>query len=98
MAGFKCNCQGNQRAKKINIYHLEAAVLMNQGKNIGIKKSTGGIVVRKSFIEVNRDSHFPIQNLPYGVFSTENNGAPPNWSCNRGLCIGFICIRKRRAF
>ena len=32
--------------------------------------------MRKSFIEVNRDSHFPIQNLPYGVFSTENNGAP----------------------
>ena len=32
--------------------------------------------MKKSFIEVNRDSHFPIQNLPYGVFSTENNEAP----------------------
>ena len=32
--------------------------------------------MRKSFIEVNRDSHFPIQNLPYGVFSTEDNRAP----------------------
>ncbi|WP_256238753.1 fumarylacetoacetase [Bacillus sp. EB600] len=27
----------------------------------------------KSFIEVNPESHFPIQNLPYGVFSTEGN-------------------------
>jgi fumarylacetoacetase len=24
----------------------------------------------KSFIDVNRDSHFPIQNLPFGIFST----------------------------
>ncbi|MFJ8257885.1 fumarylacetoacetase [Peribacillus asahii] len=30
----------------------------------------------KSFIEVNSESHFPIQNLPYGVFSTENNPTP----------------------
>ena len=28
-----------------------------------------------SFIEVPADSHFPIQNLPYGVFST-NGGTP----------------------
>ena len=26
-----------------------------------------------SFIEVSPDSHFPIQNLPYGVFSTKDN-------------------------
>ncbi|MFS0764415.1 fumarylacetoacetase [Peribacillus phoenicis] len=30
----------------------------------------------KSFIEVNADSHFPIQNLPYGVFSTNNQPNP----------------------
>jgi fumarylacetoacetase len=30
----------------------------------------------KSFIEVNPESHFPIQNLPYGVFSTESNKTP----------------------
>lgn len=27
----------------------------------------------KSFVEVSPDSHFPIQNLPYGVFSTSDN-------------------------
>lgn len=27
----------------------------------------------KSFIEVKKGSHFPIQNLPYGIFSSENN-------------------------
>lgn len=32
--------------------------------------------MKKSFIDVNRDSHFPIQNLPYGVFSTETNKFP----------------------
>lgn len=26
-----------------------------------------------SFIQVNQDSHFPIQNLPYGIFSTQSN-------------------------
>ncbi|CAF0970627.1 unnamed protein product [Adineta steineri] len=26
-----------------------------------------------SFIEVNSDSDFPIQNLPYGIFSTKDN-------------------------
>ena len=30
----------------------------------------------KSFIEVNPESHFPIQNLPYGVFSTEGSKTP----------------------
>lgn len=28
---------------------------------------------KMSFISVDPDSHFPIQNLPYGVFSTEDN-------------------------
>ena len=32
--------------------------------------------MNKSFIEVNQESHFPIQNLPYGVFSTKNNNTP----------------------
>ena len=30
----------------------------------------------KSFVNVPRDSHFPIQNLPYGVFTTPANFAP----------------------
>jgi len=30
----------------------------------------------KSFVEVADDSHFPIQNLPFGVFSTDDNALP----------------------
>jgi fumarylacetoacetase len=30
----------------------------------------------KSFIDVGSDSHFPIQNLPYGVFKPESNSTP----------------------
>jgi fumarylacetoacetase len=29
--------------------------------------------MKRSFIEVSPDSHFPIQNLPYGIFSTRDN-------------------------
>ena len=32
--------------------------------------------MNQSFIEVNQESHFPIQNLPYGVFSTKDNNTP----------------------
>jgi fumarylacetoacetase len=37
----------------------------------------------KSFIQVARDSHFPIQNLPYGVFTT-----PANYAPRVGVAIG----------
>jgi fumarylacetoacetase len=30
----------------------------------------------RSFIDVAPDSHFPIQNLPYGVFSAKDGLAP----------------------
>jgi fumarylacetoacetase len=30
----------------------------------------------RSFVETGRDSHFPIQNLPFGVFSTRTNPTP----------------------
>ena len=30
----------------------------------------------KSFIEVHPESDFPIQNLPYGIFSTQANQSP----------------------
>lgn len=36
-----------------------------------------------SFIEVPPESHFPIQNLPYGIFSTNNNEKP-----RPGIAIG----------
>ena len=35
----------------------------------------------RSFIEVSSDSHFPIQNLPYGIFSTKEN--PNSRVCTR---------------
>jgi len=37
----------------------------------------------RSFITVAKDSHFPIQNLPYGVFTT-----PANYSPRVGVAIG----------
>ena len=37
----------------------------------------------KSFVAVAKDSHFPIQNLPYGVFTT-----PANYSPRVGVAIG----------
>lgn len=30
-------------------------------------------VIMKSFVEYSSDCDFPIENLPYGVFSTKNN-------------------------
>ncbi|HTR59410.1 MAG TPA: fumarylacetoacetase [Casimicrobiaceae bacterium] len=37
----------------------------------------------RSFVEVAPDSHFPLQNLPYGVFSTRSDPAP-----RAGVAIG----------
>ncbi|MGE5088260.1 MAG: fumarylacetoacetase [Candidatus Levyibacteriota bacterium] len=37
----------------------------------------------KSFVPVDRDSHFPIQNLPFGVFTT-----PANYAPRAGVAIG----------
>lgn len=41
----------------------------------------------RSFIDVPADSHFPIQNLPYGVFSPKSGGAP-----RIGVAIGDIVL------
>lgn len=41
----------------------------------------------KSFINVKEDSHFPIQNLPYGIFITENNKNP-----RAGTAIGDFIL------
>ncbi len=41
----------------------------------------------KSFIEVAPDSHFPIQNLPYGVFSPTPTAAP-----RIGVAIGDMVL------
>jgi fumarylacetoacetase len=37
----------------------------------------------RSFVPVAPDSHFPIQNLPYGVFTT-----PANYTPRIGVAIG----------
>jgi fumarylacetoacetase len=41
----------------------------------------------KSFVPVARDSHFPIQNLPYGVFVT-----PANYAPRVGVAIGDLVL------
>ena len=41
------------------------------------------MAVLKSFVHVAPDSHFPLQNLPYGVFSTRADGSP-----RAGVAIG----------
>ncbi len=41
----------------------------------------------KSFIKVAPDSHFPIQNLPYGIFSTADNTLP-----RPGVAIGDFIL------
>ncbi|MES2977227.1 MAG: fumarylacetoacetase [Pseudomonadota bacterium] len=40
----------------------------------------------RSFIEVQADSHFPIQNLPFGIFSLDENG--PGALRRAGVAIG----------
>ncbi|ESQ35624.1 hypothetical protein EUTSA_v10007724mg [Eutrema salsugineum] len=41
----------------------------------------------KSFVDVSPDSHFPIQNLPYGVFKPESNSTP-----RPGVAIGDLVL------
>ena len=41
----------------------------------------------KSFVPVARESHFPIQNLPYGVFTT-----PANYTPRVGVAIGDLVL------
>jgi hypothetical protein len=46
----------------------------------------------KSFLAVGPDSHFPLQNLPYGVFSTSSDRAP-----RPGVAIGDWVLDLRAA-
>ena len=41
----------------------------------------------KSFIDVHQDSHFPIQNIPFGIFRTKNNKSP-----RAGTAIGDFVL------
>ncbi|GMP52252.1 hypothetical protein CsSME_00018151 [Camellia sinensis var. sinensis] len=46
----------------------------------------------KSFIEIHPDSHFPIQNLPFGVFKPEPASDP-----RPGVAIGDTSWTSRRS-
>jgi len=62
---------------------MEAEVSMNRGKNLeSYLFFTGGRRMKYSFIETKQDSHFPIQNLPYGIFQ------PMNKEPRAGTAIG----------
>ncbi|XP_037796007.1 fumarylacetoacetase-like [Penaeus monodon] len=41
----------------------------------------------KSFVEIPSDSHFPLQNLPYGIYSTADNETP-----RIGVAIGDLIL------
>lgn len=43
--------------------------------------------MKTSFIQVDQDSHFPIQNLPYGIFSTQ-----PDNQKRVGVAIGDFVL------
>lgn len=47
--------------------------------------------ILKSFIDVSPDSHFPIQNLPYGIFSPKSGGPP-----RVGVAIGEFVLDLKR--
>ena len=56
----------------------------------------------RSFVEIAADSHFPIQNLPYGIFKTPGDARPRAASPRRlrlDLRAGGrpACSRARRA-
>src|SRR5438094_932627 len=44
-------------------------------------------MIERSFVEVRPDSDFPIQNLPYGIFSPKAGGAP-----RAGVAIGEMVL------
>ena len=41
----------------------------------------------KTFIDYHEDCHFPIENLPYGIFSSSDNIAP-----RAGCAIGDLVL------
>lgn len=57
------------------LQHLERIFLLGKcvaGQEVGVSSaSSRHSVFNMSFIQVDKDSDFPLQNLPYGVFSTK---------------------------
>ena len=49
-----------------------------------------------SFIAVSEDSDFPIQNLPYGIFSTQDNVSLGHaWCASIRVCVLFLQAKRR---
>lgn len=54
--------------------------------------------MQKSFIEVHKDSHFPIQNLPYGIFKTKKNPNPRACTAIGSYILDLSVLEEKRLF
>ncbi|KAM9960624.1 hypothetical protein ACTFIW_009770 [Dictyostelium discoideum] len=79
--------QSGTPSKIAKISNSVKNVIIHQAKQPQQEQTQQQMSILKSFIEVSEDSHFPIQNLPYGVFKpTVNDHA------RIGVAIGdFVC-------
>lgn len=69
-----------------SFFFLFFSVIIHQAKQPQ-QEQQQQMSILKSFIEVSEDSHFPIQNLPYGVFKPTLND-----QARIGVAIGdFVC-------
>ena len=48
------------------------------------------ILAKMSFIPITPEHHFPIQNLPYGIFSTPENVSMTNWCWTKAFFNLFV--------
>ncbi|RPI16775.1 MAG: fumarylacetoacetase [Ignavibacteriae bacterium] len=54
--------------------------------------------MQKSFIEVSQDSHFPIQNLPYGVFQLKKGSVPHIGTAIGDYILDLTMLEERGLF
>ncbi len=54
--------------------------------------------MQKSFIEVHKDSHFSIQNLPYGIFKTKKNPNPRACTAIGNYILDLSVLEKKGLF
>lgn len=66
--------------------HLERFFLPGRSTAAWQVREQGLQALSMSFIQVDKDSDFPLQNLPYGVFSTKEEVS------NNMRCIGAVVI------
>ena len=53
---------------------------------LALRRSVSTIMLLKSFIDVSPDSHFPIQNLPFGIFQPKGGKPRP------GVALGDLVV------